>query len=146
MQRQHWVSLIGGLGLALLDRWVKLSVLNGTDLQWGILRVHLVENFGSVFSIPIPSPILFFGIAGALVWVVWVASKHWVSHPHQSSAAMLMLIGALSNIVDRWRYGFVIDWVDFGKWFPIVNGADILIVIGVTWYLGATQLTSKHQS
>jgi signal peptidase II len=42
-----------------------------------------------------------------------------------------MLGGALGNMIDRIRFGFVVDFVDLG-WWPVFNVADSSIVVGVT--------------
>ena len=43
----------------------------------------------------------------------------------------LQLGGALGNLIDRLRNGFVVDFIDVGPW-PIFNLADSCIVIGIT--------------
>ena len=55
----------------------------------------------------------------------------------------LIVGGALGNLVDRVRFGAVIDFLDFhiGGWhWPAFNVADICIVVGVglfvlNWYI-----------
>ena len=42
----------------------------------------------------------------------------------------LIILGAASNIIDRIKYNFVIDYIDF-KFWPIFNLADMIIVVGV---------------
>lgn len=47
---------------------------------------------------------------------------------------ILVLSGAFSNVVDRFVYGAVVDFIDFyvGTWhWPTFNFADVFIVIGV---------------
>ena len=46
--------------------------------------------------------------------------------------------GALGNLIDRVRFGAVIDFIDWhiGDWhWPAFNVADIFIVIGVALYI-----------
>jgi signal peptidase II len=46
----------------------------------------------------------------------------------------LQLGGAIGNLIDRVRQGYVVDFVDFGyhsNWWPVFNVADSAIVIGV---------------
>ena len=42
----------------------------------------------------------------------------------------MMLAGAIGNLADRLRLGFVVDFIDIGPW-PIFNLADSLIVVGI---------------
>jgi len=48
---------------------------------------------------------------------------------------LLVLSGALGNVIDRVRYGYVVDFIHFhvGRAFswPIFNVADVLISVGV---------------
>jgi len=47
---------------------------------------------------------------------------------------LMVLAGALSNVVDRFLYGAVLDFLEFhlGTWYwPTFNIADVFIVIGV---------------
>jgi signal peptidase II len=48
---------------------------------------------------------------------------------HFSSASALILGGALSNLADRLRFGYVVDYIDL-KYLPVFNIADIAIVLG----------------
>ena len=43
----------------------------------------------------------------------------------------LLLGGALGNLVDRIRFGAVVDFIDV-PWWPTFNLADVAIVAGVT--------------
>lgn len=47
-----------------------------------------------------------------------------------SLAFSLVLGGAAGNLIDRLRFGFVIDFIDFRVW-PVFNLADTAITIGV---------------
>lgn len=42
----------------------------------------------------------------------------------------MILGGAVGNLIDRLRYGYVVDFLDFRIW-PVFNIADCAIVIGV---------------
>ena len=45
-----------------------------------------------------------------------------------------LLFGAISNLSDRWRYGYVIDYLDV-NYFTVFNLADVMIVGGVVYIL-----------
>ena len=69
-------------------------------------------------------------IAGGIAW--------WITHEHQRGdqlALGMVLGGALGNIIDRVRFGYVVDFADlhFGDWRPflVFNVADAAISIGV---------------
>lgn len=61
----------------------------------------------------------------------------------------LVLGGALGNIVDRIRFGYVVDFADlhFGEWSPflVFNVADAAITIGVLLLLIRALLTRKEK-
>jgi signal peptidase II len=69
-------------------------------------------------------------IAGGIAW--------WITHEHKrwdQLALGLVLGGALGNILDRVRFGYVVDFADlhFGDFRPflVFNVADAAISIGV---------------
>jgi signal peptidase II len=76
--------------------------------------------------------------AAAIVFIVSIYQR-----VHRDQLAMkwglpLALGGAMGNLVDRIRYGWVVDFIDFSmKWggrdhhWPTFNVADIAIVVGV---------------
>ena len=69
------------------------------------------------------------GIAAAIIW--WINSER---DKVDLFAMSLILGGAIGNIVDRVRLGYVIDFVHFyvGNWsFYVFNVADAAISIGV---------------
>ncbi|MEW6661633.1 MAG: signal peptidase II [Bacillota bacterium] len=58
-------------------------------------------------------------------------------------ALALQLGGAVGNLIDRIRTGYVVDFFDFRVW-PVFNIADSAIVIGVillSWFLLVTPET-----
>ena len=42
----------------------------------------------------------------------------------------LIIGGATGNLIDRVRFGYVVDFLDFRVW-PVFNIADCAIVVGV---------------
>ena len=82
--------------------------------------------------------------AGVLFWI-------WRERSRGDSIALsLILGGALGNIVDRVRYGYVADFLDlhFGEWRPflIFNVADAAITIGVLLLLARALLVREKKS
>ena len=67
---------------------------------------------------------------------IFVAFWLWRERTRTDSVALAMVLGgALGNIVDRVRFGYVVDYADlhFGAWRPflVFNVADAAITIGV---------------
>jgi signal peptidase II len=71
------------------------------------------------------------GIAAILVlYYFWRVPR---AHDRLLGALALLLAGICGNLIDRARFGFVIDWIDvqFGAWhYPTFNVADSAILIG----------------
>lgn len=67
--------------------------------------------------------------AGVLMWL-WREGRRW-----DQAALGLVLGGAIGNILDRVRLGYVVDYADlhFGEWSPflVFNLADAAISAGV---------------
>ena len=61
----------------------------------------------------------------------------WHETPHMKLALVLGLVtgGALGNVIDRLRFGAVVDFLDFsGLWFPwVFNIADAAISLGAAF-------------
>ena len=68
----------------------------------------------------------------ALAVAIWMTRE---SHRADQMALGAILGGALGNIVDRVRFGYVVDFADlhFGDWRPflVFNVADAAITLGV---------------
>ncbi|MGQ0526515.1 MAG: signal peptidase II [Alphaproteobacteria bacterium] len=72
-------------------------------------------------------------IVGFFTW--WLMKKN---HPLQSAGIILVIGGALGNLIDRVRFGAVIDFLDFhvsGYHWPAFNIADSCICAGVALLL-----------
>ncbi len=74
--------------------------------------------------------VLLAGISGFVSWWLWRERNR-----DDAFALGLILGGAIGNIIDRARLGYVVDYADFhiGAWRPflIFNLADAAITIGV---------------
>jgi signal peptidase II len=80
--------------------------------------------------------------AGFLIWMI--ISKSWI----QKAALVLVVGGAIGNIVDRIRFGAVIDFVDIhvaGFHWPAFNVADSTIVIGVALLMVHTLMSGNAE-
>jgi signal peptidase II len=87
------------------------------------------------FSLPLGGFWLAWVLAAAVSALVWWAVRCFMSgRPWEALALSVVVLGAASNLFDRFRYGAVIDYLDL-RWFTVFNLADVLIVLGVAGLL-----------
>jgi signal peptidase II len=135
-----WFALAAGIVVAdQLGKWlVQASFAPGEGAAvTGFFNLVLVFNRGAAFSFLAGAPgwqtPLFVGIALAAAAIV---SFLVVRHPGRrlmNSGLALILGGALGNVIDRLRYGHVVDFLDFhalGWHWPAFNVADAAITVG----------------
>jgi signal peptidase II len=98
-----------------------------------LLSLQLVHNTGAAFSVLQNSTallgLLSLGVGIALILWIW---RQRVLPFWQSLASAALLGGTLGNGLDRWRLGYVVDFLALEPIdFPIFNGADIAINLAV---------------
>jgi len=125
-----------------LDRWTKLLALrNNVDLQvFPILNFSLIWNRGVSWGLFHGASEYGFYLLTLFIILVTIGLAYYTFYHqlYKNKANILLeilvLSGAVSNIVDRFVYGGVIDFIQFhvGSWyFPTFNIADIFVVCGV---------------
>jgi signal peptidase II len=164
MKRKYWVLLIFCLGILFLDQWTKYLVVQKLPLYQ---RVEVIQEFfnlihmrntGGAFGI-------FGGEKGGLGSVLFVVVsliaigaiaflfvKIKENEKMLAFSFSLILSGAIGNLIDRLRYGEVIDflqfylsflpWRIFNPW-PTFNIADSAICVGIG--LMALELLKRDQ-
>lgn len=139
MVKESWRRVgLAALGIFLwagLDRAVKIALQQDWHATFSFVRIELVKNYGLVFSWPAPAGLIFILLLAATVVVAGVLVRNFWRPSLATAGAGLMLIGALSNLIDRWNYGYVIDGFFFGPWWPVFNLADVAITVGLLLYL-----------
>jgi signal peptidase II len=103
-----------------------------------IFRLHWLENRGvSMGFFHADTDVMRWMLVGmTLLIALFVGVWMWREKARADVAALgLVLGGAIGNIVDRMRLGYVVDYADlhFGEWRPflIFNLADAAITFGV---------------
>ncbi|MCX5948144.1 MAG: signal peptidase II [Cyanobacteria bacterium] len=134
-----WIVASAVVGLDQLSKAWALSQLGpGQTLPWlpGLLQLQRVANTGAAFSL-FSGNSAWLGLVSALVtllavgWLVWQPP----ARPWQVLALALLLAGALGNGLDRWRLGYVVDFLEFVPvQFPIFNVADVAINLAVACF------------
>jgi signal peptidase II len=109
----------------------------------GVLDMHYAENCGAAFGMLRSAPgwvrALVFGVAavGASVVLIVMFVRGSGGRPF-AIAVPLILSGAVGNLSDRVRHGFVVDFIQVNPRlfeYPTFNVADIAITIGVVLLL-----------
>ena len=129
--------LIGILITTLVvDQITKQLVLNnlGIGASWpvdGFFRFTYVRNDGTAFGLfQDNGTLLTFVSIGAVALIVYFYREAVMVSWFTRTALGLQLGGALGNLLDRFRYGYVVDFLDVGPW-PIFNIADSAIITGI---------------
>ena len=101
----------------------------------GIIRITYARNTGMAFSLfenfGIILLILSLIIASILIIYLFTIDKPRILIRVFSG---LVVAGALGNILDRIRFGYVNDFIDVG-WWPVFNIADSSITIAIGIYI-----------
>lgn len=135
------VKLLGinilGLILFVADRLSKIyflknpSLTYGGDFFYGLISFYYATNTGIAFGIKINQILISVIIILILVWLFKLLLDSYRDKNLLNILSLsLIIIGALSNLIDRFKYGFVIDYIDV-RWFSIFNIADSIITIGI---------------
>ncbi len=93
--------------------------------------LKLYKNLNSIFYFKIHPAILYFLIFFTLIILFWLLFKNYQKkNIFLIFALNLIIFGAVSNLIDRLIFGYVIDFLSFFD-FSIFNFSDIYIVAGV---------------
>jgi signal peptidase II len=139
-QHDIFVSLIITFTTVLIDRATKiyfsdlLSYGESIPLIKNVLHLTLVHNTGIAFGLFKDYGVVFIVIP-IIAIVLLVFNIYYYRQNNEAlsrtyiAAFSLILGGAIGNLIDRIRYGYVIDFIDFRVW-PVFNVADSAITIG----------------
>jgi len=144
LKRVHYLALAAAV--IILDIWTKALVLARIDLHEAIpvipnfFQLVHVRNTGAAFGIGADAgsrvvPLLLNAGAIAVFCVVVVyALRSAVTDRVLQTGLHLILGGAVGNLLDRFRFGYVVDFLDVyigNHHWPAFNVADSAICIGI---------------
>ena len=147
--RRSWMLWVLAAVMLVLDQSTKWAIVGWLDWgqSWpeeGFLRFTHARNTGTAFSLfQGHSNILSFVAICAVGLLLWVYATTGAKSFILRFALGLQLGGALGNLLDRLRLGYVTDFLDVGPW-PIFNVADSAISVGMVlmvWYF----LTNREE-
>jgi signal peptidase II len=110
----------------------------------GVLALQLTRNTGAAFSLFSGHPELLgmVSLAVALGVAFWIQRQGAMPTPRCLGVGLL-LGGAIGNGLDRWRLGYVVDFLSLVPVsFPVFNLADVAINLAVVCF--AIDLLGPH--
>jgi signal peptidase II len=95
------------------------------------VKFNFIGNKNIAFSLPVTGYGLNFIVAAVVLSLLVYAVYLWQKKQAVELLCLTaMILGASSNLYDRFVYGFVIDYIDV-TFFTLFNLADALVVVGV---------------
>jgi signal peptidase II len=114
---------------------IRLKVGESIPIITGILHITFVTNKGAAFGLFKEATSIFIAISIVAVIFIAILISRSIKRGEFSSntvfnyGLVFIVSGALGNLVDRLRFGYVIDFIDVRIW-PVFNIADSAITIG----------------
>lgn len=119
--RPRWALFLGlAATVVVLDQVAKAWLVSMLDpgerlsIVGDLVRLVHGQNDGAIFGLFQDQALLFgivsLGVVGLIVWYHGSSGRNTLL----SIALGLLLGGAIGNAIDRFRLGYVIDWVDLG--------------------------------
>jgi signal peptidase II len=134
------------LAVLFLDQWTKgiitrtMEVHQSRSIIPNLFDLTYVRNSGAAFGLfaSVDSSLKAILLNSVAVIVFLIVSAYALRSSHRSVRLQvglaLILGGAVGNLLDRVRFGYVVDFLDFaisGHHWPAFNVADSAICIGV---------------
>jgi signal peptidase II len=147
MLKNKYIKLVVFAGIiVLLDQVTKALIIDHISFNQtipvmrGFFNITHIHNPGGAFGLmadlsPALRSIIFLFISSLAVGLIFYFYKKTPSnYPWLAAAFALIFGGAIGNLIDRLRFGFVIDFLDFyigNLHWPAFNVADSAISVGI---------------
>ena len=141
VRRPHWLIFFGLAAIiVVLDQltkaWIIANITPGEAIQivGDYVRLVFSQNSGALFGMFRDNALIFGAVSIGVIALI--VGFHGRSAPSRATSIALgfLLGGALGNLLDRLRHGFVVDFVDLGigdfRWYTF-NVADAAISIAI---------------
>ncbi len=149
------IPIIAVIFLIALDQGTKLWALgslkpiHSVTVAEGLLNLTFVENRGVAFGMLSGQRwlILLLTVVIACGMIVFYRRlPQERKYTPLRAAILLVLAGAIGNIIDRFFRGYVVDFFEFTFFdWPVFNVADIYVVVGVMILLFMTVFVLKDE-
>lgn len=126
--------------LFLVDRLIKRFFLLNPEFEFGIFKFY--KNYHLIFNLSFTNFLFYFSffILFFLFFFLFLSykSKNYLF----IFSFTLIIFGAISNLIDRLLFGYIIDYFNFS--FTYFNLADPIIIAGIILLLSKQFLTKKE--
>lgn len=139
-RRQTGLFLAIAASVIVVDQttksWIRANLLPGVSLpEEGFLRLTHVQNTGTAFGLLANQSFLLTVIAVTGLLAILFFYRHLPRETTLSLVALSLVFGgAMGNLIDRLRLGYVTDFIDIRLWgdfhWPAFNFADSSITVG----------------
>lgn len=143
--RARWPLFFGAAATVIVidqlsKAWLLANVSVGEVIQvvGDLVRLVQSQNSGALFGLFRDQAILFALISIGVLGLIVLYHGRAGRSVYLSIALGLLLGGAVGNMIDRFRHGFVVDWVDIGLGnlrFWTFNVADSAITVAILMLL-----------
>ncbi len=134
MPKYYYKFFIVFVIVFIIDQVIKQIVLGGFDANSKCISLTLTLNKGVAFSMFafLGEYLKYIQIALICGVVIYLIREKQILKDF-SIAIGCILAGGVSNILDRFLHGGVVDYIHWHCWFdyPIFNFADIAVSLGV---------------
>jgi signal peptidase II len=138
--RRSWLFLVIAVCIVVLDQitkqWVRSNIILYELIPvFGPVSLTNVRNTGSAFGLFVNQAFLL-AIIGVVGIIAILLFYRYFSKSNLLGISALGLVfgGAIGNLIDRFRFGYVTDFIDVRLWhdyhWPSFNVADSAITVG----------------
>jgi len=132
------------LGIAILavfidqvSKWLVMESMflgESVSVMGSFFKLTYIHNPGAVFGLTFGGKYLHLILAGAALVVVGFMLLRLPANEKIANLALALVFGgAIGNVIDRVRFGWVVDFLDFGfgnvRWW-VFNVADACVTVG----------------
>ncbi len=134
--------------IVVVDQAAKLAAVHWLRAAESVpltswLSLTWATNTGGAFGVFDSSTWLLAAVAAVVVVALALAAPKLGGSRLMGVAIASVMGGAVGNLIDRVRVGYVIDYIDLHFW-PVFNIADIAITVGAALLIVATFLGHPH--
>ena len=129
--RKYWWIAAAAVIVDQAVKWACMSLTQQVTIIPGVLALNYTENTGMAFSLFSGRAWLLGVVSAVCIIGGWLTLRKYQLGAWSKAGAMLMLGGAVGNMIDRFLRGYVVDMFEalFVR-FAIFNVADVALTVG----------------